>query len=584
MPIERTGKCPTFREYVTEQALLPRAREPHADLLDLSRYGSRWIDIPSYQRGLVWDDELFETLLFSRSIFLGNATLGSFSVPNRDGAFGRLPQNVNTYEVLVDGLQRFSIGTALLSILHPMVLSAEPMRADAAGWFHLLRMQVGARAPIYQHNDFELQNHPRRAVADSYGIFRRVLEAWLIDRFERGEGQTLAEEIQRLFLGRQIAPDTYFGFSSPTEVANTFIGLNTVRVQLNIVDWLRSIVIDRGSMSGWSAAETETLENRFTEIFVREKGDAPEQDLIPLASIIKEILADGPVPERLRVFPSWEAGLSIDEVYRFLRFVEEIFDHDADPYTREIRQCGAIPFAGLILYYYRRFLADGSKPSFLTGGNVEDASLREYLRAYYRVVFEGKVARTREFARRLLLSSDSIETVANALSVQFHQRPLSQPVDRDRLVASLKKADMKRARQIFNACLLPIRGSSDGFQPLRFGKKSQHYQIDHLIPQSVVRESAHLPGGPEGELLFNFAPIRKTTNVSALNIQCSAKLATGGVYASEQGAHPYVEWLVAAQGQFWNQIDRLELLQSLATPPIGDQRIQWLADRLLERL
>ena len=83
---------------------------------------------------------------------------------------------------------------------------------------------------------------------------------------------------------------------------------------------------------------------------------------------------------------------------------------------------------------------------------------------------------------------------------------------------------------------------------------------------------------------MNFAPIRKTTNVAQLNIQCSAKLSAGGIFSAEQNAHPYVEWLVAAQGQYWNQLDRQELLQALATPPIGDQRIQWLADRLLERL
>lgn len=582
MPIERTGKCPTFREYVTEQALLPRAREPHPDLLDLTRYNSRWIDIPSYQRGLVWNDDLFETLLFSRSVFLGNATLGSFPVPNREGCFGRLPANVSNYEVLVDGLQRFSIGTAILTILHPLVLSSEPLRADAASWFNALRTQVGSRAPIYQHNDFELQNHPRRAVADSYRIFRRTLESWLVDRFDRGEGQTLADELQRLFLGRQIAPDTYFGFSSPTEVANTFIGLNTVRVQLNIVDWLRSVIIDRGSTSGWSALDTEALENRFTEIFVREKGDAPEPDLIPLASIIKDILAEGLPAERTRVFLTWQDSLSIDEVYRFLRFVEEMFDHESDPYVRESRQCGAIPFAGLILHYYRDFVAAGKRPAFFDGGNTEDASLRKYLRAYYRVVFEGKVARTREFARKLLLSDGSIEAVADDLSLNFLGRRLADPVDRDRLVASLKRADGRRARQVFNACLLPERDVEGAFSPLRFGKKSEHYQIDHLMPQSVVDEN--LPGGPEGELIMNFAPIRRTTNVAQLNIQCSAKLAAGGIYSMEAGAHPYVPWLVAEQGQRGSQLDRQELLQPLANPPIGDQRIQWLADRLMQRL
>ena len=117
MPISRTGVCPLFIEYVTKQVLIPRSQTPPHDFAQLTKYNFRWIDIPSYQRGLVWDEEDFSDLLNSRSIFLGNAILGIFPLPTPRGTFALVPDTVANYEILIDGLQRFSIGTALLSIL-----------------------------------------------------------------------------------------------------------------------------------------------------------------------------------------------------------------------------------------------------------------------------------------------------------------------------------------------------------------------------------------------------------------------------------------------------------------------------------
>ena len=68
MSISRTGGCPPFLEYITRQALIPRFSGPvNQSLMNLAAYGSfRWIEIPSYQRGVVWDDELFEKLGIER--------------------------------------------------------------------------------------------------------------------------------------------------------------------------------------------------------------------------------------------------------------------------------------------------------------------------------------------------------------------------------------------------------------------------------------------------------------------------------------------------------------------------------------
>lgn len=586
MRITRTGECPIFLKYITEQALIPRTGPPSNQFLELTRFNFHWIDIPSYQRGLVWDEELLESLFASRSVFLGNAILGSFPVPQDSAGFASLPPGVGRYEVLIDGLQRFSIGTALLNILFPLVLSDTPERGEAAGFFAPLKLQAAMWGPVFQHNDYELKNHPRRAVADSYIAFRARLQTWIVARFDRGEARRLADEATQLFLQRQIAPDIYNGFSSVYEVASTFIGLNTVRVQLNIVDWLRSVIIDKGGEALWTPEEIEDLENRFSAVFNRTSGDSPEQDLVPLASIIKEVLTEGTNAEKTRVFPSWATSLQISEVYEFLDFVENIWDHDSNPYVREIRLCGAIPFAAIILYFYRRKLIENYEPSFLKGGDLDDASLLELLRAFYRVVFEGRIARTRESAKRLLLTDVTLSEVGDQLSMNFLGKRLDEPVDRDWLSAALKGGDSKRARQFFNACLLPEHRQGTMFHPHRYGSSSEKYQIDHMIPASALEK--HQPGGPEGNLMMNFAPLRKTTNVKQLNISCSHKLAAGGVYQNEcvnnEDTHPYLRWLVETQGAYASQLDLQELLQPAAKPAIAAERIDWLADRLIGRL
>jgi len=586
MSISRTGECPIYLKYITEQALIPKAKAPSQEFLALTKYNFHWIDVPSFQRGLVWNEDLLEELLASRSVFLGNAILGAFDVDSKMPAFAHLPESAAKFEVLIDGLQRFSIGTALLSILFPLVLSDTPERGEATGFFVPLKLQAAIWGPVYQHNDFELRNHQRRAVADSYKAFRTKLQAWIVGRFDRNEASNLANEVIQLFLRRQIAPDVYHGFSSVYEVASTFIGLNTVRVQLNIVDWLRSVIIDQGGQSGWSPDEIECLENRFTETFNKDTGVGPEAELIPLASILKEVLTEDNLANKTRIFPSWGPQFDVAEVETFLDFVDQIWDHDGNPYVREIRSCGAIPFAALILYFYRRQLHGGIEPSFLKGGDLDDPALLLFLRGYYRVVFEGRVARTRDYARKLLLTDETLQDVSSQLSRHFIGKGLDEVVDRDWLVATLKASDQKRARQIFNACLLPELDSGTSFQPHRYGRNAEDYQIDHMIPASVLEP--HQAGGSEGQLLMNFSPIRKTTNVKQLNISCSHKLAVGGVYQMEcinnENTHPYLRWLVENQGIIGSQLDLQELLQTAATPTIAADRIDWLAERVMTRL
>ena len=590
MAIQRTGNCPDFFSYVTERALIPRSNTITPQFQQLAQYISSWIDIPSYQRGLVWDDELFEELLDSSSVFIGNAILGSFPAPANNADFAGLPPNVRNYEILIDGLQRFSIGTALLTLLYPQVLSAHPLRAADAPHFTALAARAAGTAPIFQHNDQELENHRRNVVRESYQAFKRMLGFWIENEFKRaGAAQELARRLSHLFLSRQIAPDTYFGFGSPYDVTKTFIGLNTIRAPLDIVDWLRSIIIDRGadatSGGSWPGPDVERIDNRFTEVFTSQDGQ-PETELRPFVAITKTALEDS--AKAPRVFPNWNNTIPPRDVETFLDFVEEMFEHNANPYFRELRSCGAIPFAACIAYYYKLLTQTGNRPSFLNNGNNEDAELLEFLRANYRVLFDSQIGRTRSFAERLLVDpAYSLSQAADDISKQFIGVPLANPVNRDWLVAALKQSDKKRAPRIFNACWLPVHGApASGFTPQLYGKKTSNYQIDHLIPESALQ--SNLPGEPEGHLLGNFAPIRRSANNRQTNVQCSVKLAAGGSFESEINNdpthHPFIDWLVQHQRAQQSFLDRQDLLQPNSTPPIGEERIAWIADRLLKRI
>ncbi|HVT92603.1 MAG TPA: DUF262 domain-containing protein [Bryobacteraceae bacterium] len=584
MAITRSGDTPTYLQYVTRCALLPRVSTPTTEFQRLTEYHFTWVEIPNYQRGLVWDDEKFEEFLNSPSIFLGNAIFGKFRIPDRKAPFDKLPPSATDYEVLVDGLQRFSIGTALLNILHLLVFTDPPTEPVAAPHFISLKTNALPAASIYQLNDAELRGHPRKAVQDSYVSFRNTLAEW-ISREIRANPASLGQRIQRLFLGRQVAPDSYNGFNSVNEIANTFIGLNTIRVQLNIVDWLRSLIIERGSQARWSATQIEDVENKFTATFAAANGIDPEHELMPFAAILKDALVSSDPKINECVFPSWNSGLKPSEVEDLLGFVDTVFDSRASKYLAELRLCGAIPFAACLCYYYRQFVAARAMPSFVSGGTAEDDELHGFLRANYRVLFDNRIGRTRGIAEKLLRQKTfSLTDAADEISRSFLAIDLQTPVDRNWLIAALKKTDAKRACRVFNACLLPTRGSS--FKPQEYGKNSSHYQIDHLIPDSII--DRHQPGGAEAQTIANFAPIRRTANNRQTNLACSQKLDKSGSYENElnldKDVHPFVDWLVKHQRAYYSQLDNQEFLQPAATPRIAGERIDWIANRLVPLL
>ena len=107
-----------------------------------------------------------------------------------------------------------------------------------------------------------------------------------------------------------------------------------------------------------------------------------------------------------------------------------------------------------------------------------------------------------------------------------------------------------------------------------------------MIAESVIQPNQ--PGEPEARTLLNFAPIRRPANNAQGNLSCAAKLAAGGSYANEvindPNVHPYVGWLVGQHAQHAAFLDQQERLQPNSTPPIAEERIGWLVQRLLPRL
>jgi hypothetical protein len=555
-------------------------------MLDLSVAGLNWLEIPNYQRGISWGVEEVVEFLESDSVLLGNVILGHFS---RGSRFPHLPSGISDYNVLVDGLQRFTVGTGLLALLYPLVLAPTPSRLAEAAFFAPLKSLVQSRAAAFQHNDTQLLNHQRRAIRDQYASLRDSLRDYIEERFNRGEAQPLAKVVNATMLQKQIAVDVYFNFADSVKLMNTFLGLNTVRVDLGPVDLLRAFIVEKATSSGWRPETVEEMENDFTQVFTQ--NDSPDAELLPFVSVVLGCLRSD--AESIHVFPSWVSTLTENDVDSFLEFVTAFkSSQGGNGYFEEIRQCGSIPFAMLLSYYYRQTLQGGSLPSFLSGGNSEDGDLHRLLVACYRAYFDRQIGRTRDFADKCLRGNfATLGDVANSMSMQVLGLTVDQVVDDAWLMTALGRIDKNRARRVFNAMLLPDKSAGFGvtnFQPIPFGRRAREYQVDHLIPDSMLEEDE--PGYSEGQTLRNFAPLTQNQNRVAKATSCSSKLATGGIYDNYlaiQGsaAHPYCRWLTLHHApRHGAGLDDQSLLEPNRNPDIGTERLEKIKSDLLARL
>lgn len=585
MPIDRSGPVPPYWQYLAETIIIPNSAPPNANLMNLINAGLRWIHIPTYQRGISWGTDEVAEFLKSDSVLLGNIILGQF--PATSAHYPYLPSAIGHFHVLVDGLQRLAVGTALLALLHDDYLAPAPNRPDDAPAFSQLTALVQSRAAAYLHNDTEFQQHPRKAIRDQYKSLRQDLEAWIERQISTGKFGEMARDIVTTMTANQVAIDVYFNFPNQMALMNTFLGLNTVRVDLGPMDLLRANLVERATADGWTAQDIEDIENQFTEIFSR--GDQPDSELLPFVKVVLDFVQRG---RGSRIFPSWTSHLDKIEVDRFLQFVADMKSPATNPYVIEIRNCGTNPFAVLLGFYYFKLVSASQSPVFLTGGADDDPGLHHLLLACYRVLLDGRsIGRTREYATKCLDGDyATLEDLADAISSQYLSVPIASQVDQGWLRGALILADKNRAKRVFNAMLLPQKGQGYGglFVPMTYGARSIHYQVDHLIPDSM--RQANQPGYAESDGIRNFAPLPTNQNHVAKATSCSSKLQTNGLYdvliSGASTIHPYWVWLVKDHLPQYDPaaFDQQACLEVNAQPAIGDARLDKISAELLARL
>jgi hypothetical protein len=541
------------------------------------------LHIPTFQRGITW--ELTDVLEFlsSRSQVVGHAVLAKIH-----GTAG--------YTELVDGLQRFTVGTALLNILYPLVLAPTCTFSGHKAQFAPLANYVNNAHAVFSNNHQQLHNHLRRAIQDQYREFYITLEDYVNKLLTNGQAVAVsmfASSVVNTFCGRQIAIDDFTGFATMGDLINTFLGINTIRVELNTVDLLRTLIVEKATIANWPPVEIEAIENQLTDVFMR--GGTPVKPIIPIATSVQKLLpAHG-----ANIFPSWNGVLVKAEVEEFLDFIDScVAAASQSPYLGEIAEVGSLPFSILVLQYYRSKISNGQSPSFVAStfsgpASQEDADLHEYLRACYRVLLAGIAGQLGPIADSIIQNApNNTSAIATEINAQTGAGSLRAAPTQGWIAAQLEGVNKDKAKRIFNACLLPLATNPGGsFSPLQFGRSANKWQIDHLIPHSLL--ISNQIGANEVQRIRNFAPFQAQYNQSAKNTPCAQKLLpVGGLYQNMvsgltnggQFVHPYITWLIQNQSALAGILDDQTKLSPNTIPDVGDARIKQLEQLLLPRL
>ncbi len=594
MPIQRSGPTPNYCDYITKYALMPYFNQ--GDLKVLLSRNPDFIEIPKFQRGVSWKVSDIQDLYNSESILLGNVIMGQFSIPeNLKINFRNLPNTITKYHYLVDGLQRFSVGTIMLNVLWDFVLKQGCEYPNEYEHFQTLSAFVGNFAPIFLHNHQELYNHKRIAIKHPYQNLYRDFSDFLREEFAAGRSFELAQNIQKLFLDRQVAIDVYFNFIDTLQIMSTFIGINNTGVSLSQADLVRSYIIERGENSNWSSSQIELIENKFTEVFTTSNGSL-DINLKPFMGVVWKAIE---TRDWNKIFPSWSTGLSFREVEDFLIFIDtfnSILQNNG--YLLEIKNTGAAPFSILLSLYYYKFITTGTQPSFFTNrGTNENSDLHKLLISFYRATIEGGIGKSRFIAEQILLNASyfkDVSDVANDICMRFSNLSINNTYNADYLRNILNKSDKTKSKLVFNMMLLSDKSLGFGlsFNPIIYGASviNRDFNIDHLIPDAMSVDSQ--PGFYEINSIRNFSPLPCNLNRTAQATSCSSKLNNQGIYFSyinnPQGyfIHPFSKWLVEQHFPEFQatQFDNQENLMQGAIYEIGQARIDYIVCQLVDKL
>jgi hypothetical protein len=573
MSIFRHGPCDAYIKYITQSVVLSdqNGNQLPPYISQLIGPGSLPLYIPPYQRGIVWDEDDIQRFINSPSVLLGNVIVGYFQP--------------NNYNELVDGLQRFAIGTILLHNIYNLVVVPNPPYPDV---FNVLQNrnfigQLGNNFTIVNYNNQMLSNHLRSAVKSGYNTQYAVIKAYVIDQLGTDFSKFI-NQICDLFLLKQISIDQYVGFSSSIELSSTFIGLNTVRVDLSAIDLVRSHIIQQGANNGWPIQIQDTIENDFTTVFVDNNGKV-EKGIEPFIRAIHNCLKNTKSTGTLnpvRIFPGWEK-LAVDEVQRLIDYVDYYKSAIMqNPYTLEIAKCGPMFNSLLIAFCYSDYITNDSLTIQNHLKNVlTDNNLWNLLRAVYRMFLDGNVGRC-----NFLFESIFNRKISNLIDLSNHINSftsagsLSTQVSSQWIINVLDTADKNKAMKIFNACLLPSQPKASDFKPLHFGRKTDTFNIDHIVPETIIDKSTGL-GKDGGNTIKNMCPIYSQNNRNLSNVPPSQKI---NIYKgiANSSPHPYITFIANQLGT--NSPATIDNINELVYNPeqntLGHQRITELIKEL----
>ena len=275
--ITRDGGCPVYLAYITNYCIIDEAaetkitREDYPEALQnlapriTGTPGPQDIKIPVWQRRLVWDTEKIDGLVNSESSMFGTVII----------AKGESQSDTWT---LIDGLQRFSSGTALIHALYDLVLSPTPSRQTEAPFFTTLKNTLGVKSAVIEWNHKRLSQLGKRGVRSSYNSLYTDIEKYVNQQLDKNP-EEFAKALIRTFLIRQVAVDPYSGFGPEIELIRTFFSINSTGEALSSVDLLRAKILGHLESKGLEANVLDEIENDFTETLQKGRGNRYFTDL-----------------------------------------------------------------------------------------------------------------------------------------------------------------------------------------------------------------------------------------------------------------------------------------------------------------
>jgi hypothetical protein len=350
-----------YIEYSTGYAI--RSTQPHPSWTNqdgwtndtMNNADPNPINIPAYQRKLVWQSDDIEGLFITAGKLLGNITFANVEIPDSSN---------KTELTLVDGLQRFSAITSIMRSLYNNVLAthaAFPNLADSH--FQKIRDNLNpSHAIIWEHNHSMLLHNTRDGIKSSYEELSRVVDDYIVEQLKKIEKDPtrleFAGQVHKTLFDKMVVTDVYLDFDNPDEIIETFKDVNSTGVSLSNTDILRAKIILKTEQLHWGFEEVTEGENRFTRTLQPEKNSPVNKEYRKWFGLR---LFQAHKTRATNVFPDWD-NLS-------LKSLETLFDYIEDcetaqrvrinntqyryPYLEEIFNCGALPFIAFIWFYYQ---------------------------------------------------------------------------------------------------------------------------------------------------------------------------------------------------------------------------------------